>query len=179
MRRLYGHHRTLPVEPAADALPDLIRVGGYLHRLDSSVRPAQLQVVQHGSAAVVVEAHLDFRQAELDELLGGLLVRPVRFSAGPSVWIIGADQALLASDYNKGRCTTSPPPTPPSSLGGVQVLAASERGSRERRAAFPSLACQQFALIIEASSAHADPPVNRQWAWRVDLRCGGVPDIAG
>jgi hypothetical protein len=105
MRRLYGYHRTLPVEPAADELPDLIRVGGYLHRLDTSVRPAQIQVVQHGSAAVVVEAHLDVGQAELDELLGGLLVRPLRFSAGHSVWIIGADRPLLASDYNKCCCS--------------------------------------------------------------------------
>jgi hypothetical protein len=72
-----------------------------LHRLDTSVRPAQLQVVQHGSAAVVVEAHLDFRQAELHKLLGGLLVRPLGFSAGHSVWIIGADRHLLASDYNR------------------------------------------------------------------------------
>jgi hypothetical protein len=42
----------------------------------------ELQVVQHGSAAVVVQARLDFRQAELHQLLGGLLVRPLRFSAG-------------------------------------------------------------------------------------------------
>jgi hypothetical protein len=32
-----------------------------------------------------------------------------------------------------------------------------------------------------ASLRKRDPgqPVNRQWAWRVDLRCVGVPDIAG
>jgi hypothetical protein len=47
----------------------------------------ELQVVQHGSATVVVQERLDFRQAELHKLLGGLLVRPLRFSAGHIVWI--------------------------------------------------------------------------------------------
>jgi hypothetical protein len=66
---------------------------GDLECLDPPIGPAQVQVIHHGFAAVVVETHFDLGQAGLHQLLGGLIVGSLRVSTSHDRWIIGADKS--------------------------------------------------------------------------------------